>query len=171
MEEVKIKISRQNKNVVLPSKKDGDAGFDLYIDPAWFEKNCEDVIMLRKNETFMFSTGIRSIVPKEYYVQIQERGSTGVKAMKYGAGVIDSSYRGIWNIVITNCSNKTIVIYDPEKTQEKELNGVVYYPLNKAIAQFVVLPVPNTKLEKATEEEIISNTTHRGDGKLGSSGK
>lgn len=185
-ENVTIKFSKENERCIIPSKSNENAGYDLYADPEL------EIIFIESLATAMVSTGIRSIIPEDYYAQIQERGSTGVKAMKYGAGVIDSSYRGIWNIVITNCSPKPLVIYDETKISEddivdsliakigvlgktidrnKILDSLILYPMSKGIAQFVLLPVPKTKIEEVTVDEILSNKTERMEGKLGSSGK
>ena len=185
-ENVTIKFSKENERCVIPSKSNENAGYDLYADPEL------EIIFIEPLATAMVSTGIRSIIPEDYYAQIQERGSTGIKAMKYGAGVIDSSYRGIWNIVITNCSPKPLVIYDETKISEddiidsliakigvlgktidrnKILDSLILYPMSKGIAQFVLLPVPKTKIEEVTVDEILSNKTERMEGKLGSSGK
>lgn len=185
-ENVTIKFSKENERCIIPSKSNENAGYDLYADPEL------EIIFIEPLATAMVSTGIRSVIPEDYYAQIQERGSTGVKAMKYGAGVIDSSYRGIWNIVITNCSPKPLVIYDETKISEddivdsliakvgvlgkiidrnKILDSLILYPMSKGIAQFVLLPVPKTKIEEVTIDEILSNKTERMEGKLGSSGK
>lgn len=185
-ENVTIKFSKENERCIIPSKSNENAGYDLYADPEL------EIIFIEPLATAMVSTGIRSVIPEDYYAQIQERGSTGVKAMKYGAGVIDSSYRGIWNIVITNCSPKPLVIYDETKISEddivdslitkvgvlgktidrnKILDNLILYPMSKGIAQFVLLPVPKTKIKEVTVDEILSNKTERMEGKLGSSGK
>lgn len=170
-----IKFSRENDRCVLPSKEEGNAGYDLYIDPKWFEDNYSIFLDIYPNQTVMLSTGIRSIIPNDYYAQIQERGSTGIKAMKYGAGVIDASYRGVWNIVITNCSNKVIRLYGSEYYDSKyKLNSLFDYELysiNKAIAQMVLLPVPKVEVMKITPNEVLNDTTDRMEGKFGSTGK
>ncbi len=164
----RIKFSKENYRCIIPSKKIGDAGADLYADPI---ANGPSVV-IKPLETKMIPTGIRAVIPEDYYAQIQERGSTGVKAMKYGAGVIDSSYRGVWNIVITNCSNKNIVLYDDTITSEVDADpNTILYPMTKAIAQFVLLPVPKVEIEEISPEEVLSNKTERMEGKLGSSGK
>ena len=47
----------------------------------------------------------------------------------------------------------------------------VLYPMSKAIAQFVLLPVPKINVEEITVEELLSHETERMEGKFGSSGK
>ena len=46
-----------------------------------------------------------------------------------------------------------------------------FYPYEKAICQFVVLPVPKIDIIEVSEDEIKNETSSRGGGKLGSSGK
>ena len=185
-ENVLIKFSKENERCIIPSKSDENAGYDLYADPE------QEIILIQPFSTTIVSTGIRSVIPEDYYAQIQERGSTGIKAMKYGAGVIDSSYRGIWNVVITNCSIKPLIIYDDTKMAEEDIlkdisnsmgvlgkaippeqytENVTLYPMSKGIAQFVLLPVPKVDIEEISIDEILSNKTERMEGKLGSSGK
>ena len=169
-----IKFSRENDRCVLPSKEEGDAGYDMYIDPKWFELNCnkDGLMLIGTNETMILSTGIRSTIPNDYYAQIQERGSTGIKAIKYGAGVVDASYRGIWNIVVTNCSQKVVILYNPMiKNNYEDGEFTIFYPISKAIAQMVLLPVPKVEIQEVTPEEILNNTTNRMEGKFGSTGK
>lgn len=172
MEKIPVKISRENSRVILPTKSEDNAGYDLYADPEWFEKNHGDILVIPIKETVVIPTGLRTVYDKKWYIQIEERGSTGVRAMKYGAGVLDSSYRGIHNVIITNCSNKPIIIFDPNKADEDLLSRIgIAYPVNKGIAQFVFLPVPETEFEEVTPEEILAHVTDRMEGKLGSSNK
>lgn len=172
MERIPVKISREHDKVILPTKTEGNAGYDLYVDPLWFEKNHGDILVIHTNETAMIPTGVRTVYDKNWYIQIQERGSTGVRAMKYGAGVLDSIYRGIHNVVITNCNSKPIILFDPTKLDENLLTRIgIPYPINKGIAQFVFLPVPNVEFEEITPDEILLHITERMEGKLGSSNK
>lgn len=168
----KIFFSRENESVILPSKRDTDAGYDLYVDPEYLNE-VGGVIKINPNETVMIPTGIRSVIDSGYYAQIQERGSTGTKGMKYGAGVIDSNFRGVWNVVITNCSEKTIAIMkDIEDGVEGCCcNKLIKYPANKGIAQCVILPVPKVEIEEISKEDLLKHESVRGEGLLGSSGK
>lgn len=166
-----VKFSREHDRAKIPTRKYGDAGFDLYIDEKWLEDEHDGILEIKPGETVMMPTGIRSHIEPNYYAQIQERGSTGVKAMKYGAGVIDSSYNGIWHVVITNCGNETIFIYNPANHVDKDVFAGIGYPSTKGIAQFVILPVPHVEIQEVTPDYILQRETHRGEGKLGSSGK
>lgn len=166
---VKLKISKENEFVKVPKKRDEDAGYDLFVDPIWFKEKYGSYIHLKPQQTIMLSTGIRTIISSDYYIQIQERGSTGVKAMKYGAGVIDSGFNGIHNVVITNCSDKTIVLHDSRVTPIED--DQVYYSIDKAVAQFVILPVPKVEIEEVSVDEVLNRESERGESMLGSTNK
>ena len=115
----------------IPTKRTEDAGRDLY---PCFE---QDFIVIHPLETELIPTGIATAFSPKYYAQIQERGSTGSKGIKYGAGVIDSGYRGEWFVSITNCNTVPLVISKLSKEDtEKEVknHNIIYYPYSKGIS-------------------------------------
>lgn len=158
-----------NENAKVPTKRDEDAGFDIYSDSA------EDII-LKPNETKFFSTGLRSAFPKEFWIEIKERGSTGAVGLSVRSGVIDSGYRGEWKIMLTNV-NKYPVIFSHTVDKVTYVKGKIFknkvkkviYPLSKAIAQAVVIPLPHIECRPWNETEIESST--RGESGWGASGK
>lgn len=89
---------------IIPSKEDENAGYDIY---ACFD---EDYLVIPPHSTVLVPTGIASAVSEKYYLQVHERSSTGSKGMKYGAGVIDSSYRGQIFIALNNINSTEIII-------------------------------------------------------------
>lgn len=94
-----IKFTLLNKHSILPSyAHHGDAAFDL--------SSTENVI-LKKGEVKVIPTGLSAEFSSKYFVSF--RGRSGLAA-KYGlhtlAGVIDSSYRGEWKVVIINLGKK-----------------------------------------------------------------
>jgi dUTP pyrophosphatase len=168
---MKIKFAKCDENAIIPTKRAADAGFDIYILPP----KDEVAYIIQPGETKLLPTGLKSIIESGYYVQIQERGSTGSKGIKYGAGVIDSNYRGEWFLACTNCSNKPLILTYLNSIRQEVLDSLVkdniLYNIDKAIFQGIVHQVPECVIEEVTEEEIAADTTDRGDGKLGSSGK
>ena len=86
----KIYFAKVKPGGRIPSKRDEDAGYDIYglIDEAY--------IVLAPHETRAIPTGIASACPEEYYFQLHERGSTGTRGISQRCGVIDSGYRGEW---------------------------------------------------------------------------
>lgn len=168
---VQAKISRDHEDIVLPTKRDEDAGYDIYADSRWLNEEHNGCLLIKPLETVMIPTGVRIALPKTHYVQVAERGSTGSKAIKYGAGIGDSGYRGVYNIFITNCSNNTVNLYDDRYQDPIKRVGYVDYPASKAIAQFLIKEVPVVEWEEITKDELMSIESLRGEGKLGASGK
>lgn len=166
-----IYFAKSKPEAIIPSKHTENAGYDVYacLDP-------EQEILIMPGETKMIPAGIKSVCSSDYYFQLFERSSTGTKGMAQRCGVIDSGYRGEWFIPITNVNaNSIISIRHPECNDDKPVLRLgmhcIYYPPEKAICQFVLLPVPKTEVVEIDEEELIKYTSERGDGMLGSSGK
>lgn len=168
-----IKFAKIRKNAVIPTREVYNAGLDIY---CCFD---EDYIVIEPNETKLIPTGIASAIPIDYYIQIQERGSSGSKGIKYSAGVIDSSYRGEWFLAATNTNKKPILIIKEHVISNtnriyKELiqEAYIIYPYEKALFQGIVHNVCNEINQKEISfEELSKILSERGDGKLGSSNK
>lgn len=176
----KIYFAKVRQNATIPSKRNEDAGYDIY---ACFD---EDYMVIAPHETKLIPTGIASACDSEYCFILKERGSTGTKGIAQRCGVIDSGYRNEWFVPVTNASNKWIVICKETMTEEKlkdaiwsereKYRDVLHfdiqcYPYEKAISQALVIPVPQTTVEEITLDELKQIASERGDGALGSSGK
>lgn len=157
-----IYFAKVRDNAIIPSKDEENGGYDIY---ANFD---EEEISIAPNEVKMIPTGIASSVEKNWVLIAKERGSTGAIAMSLKAGVVDSGYRGEIFIMINNTSNKKIVI---SKVDVPYADDAVVYPYAKAIAQLLLIPVPDAKVIELPYEELKKITSKRGDGALGSSGK
>jgi len=171
---IDVLYSRENDRCIIPTKRDEDAGRDLYVDPVWLEEEHGGSLIIKPQETVLIPTGIRSVIPITHYAQLEERGSTGTKAIKIGAGVVDSGYRGIWNIVITNCSNNPVIISEEDYSEYSFfINGdmATFYSAKKGLAQFVFIEVPKVKMIEVSSDVIKKTPSERGCGKLGASGK
>lgn len=152
MEKPYLKIKRLHKGIVLPSKRDEDAGYDLYGDIK------ENYFILKQGEIKLFSTGISMEFPKDWVFYIAERSSTGTKGISRRCGVVDSGYRGEIKIPINNTSNKIILFYKNEEELDKiiEENNlkkeeITTYHLVKAIAQGMLLYSPHVEIEEVDE--------------------
>lgn len=97
-------FAKVRPNAIIPTKNDENAGFDIY---ACFD---EDFIVIPAHKTVLVPTGIASATTEKYYLQVQERGSTGSKGIKYSAGVIDSGYRGEIFIALSNVNDEAVII-------------------------------------------------------------
>lgn len=183
-------FAKVKPNAIIPSKEDENAGYDIY---ACFN---EDYMVIPGHSTRLIPTGIASAMTEKYYLQVHERGSTGTKGMKYGAGVIDSGYRNEIFICINNVNYKDIIIskLDKDKLFEKyttkdcdgtpgikygdgeydyvyDFEDVIIYPYEKAIAQLIVHEVPKMNVSEIPYDELKGIPSKRGMGALGSSGK
>ena len=156
-------FAKTKEDATVPSKHYEDAGYDLY---SCFE---EDEIIIKPNKVQLVPTGIASCVSPDYFLLARERGSTGTKCMSVRAGVIDASYRGEIFIPINNTGDKTIII--TKKETVKKDDSVIYYPYKKAIAQLILIPVPNVEVKEISFDELKAIPSKRGSGALGSSGK
>ncbi len=134
---------------------------------------------INPHSTTLVPTGIACAVSNDYYLQVEERGSTGSKGIKKSAGVIDSGYRDEIFIALTNINPYPIyIVKESYKSVNADLfldngafaNGKVY-PYEKAIAQLVVHEVPKMEVKEISFEELQEIPSERGMGKLGSSDK
>ena len=162
-----LKFAKINDKAIIPSKRNEDAGYDIYT--------TDKDIVLQPHETVAFHTGLVSEFSPAWVGIVKERGSTAKYGLSIRSGVIDSGYRGEWLIMITNVSDKIVIFSDDlvpshllivAEVTDKE---VTFYPLSKAIAQVIFLPVPQLNVEEVKLEELSSS--ERGEGKFGSSGK
>ena len=179
----KVYFAKCNPEAIIPSKRIEDAGFDIY---ACFD---EDYIFIPPHRTKLIPTGIASMCNSDFCFILKERGSTGTKGIAQRCGVIDSGFRGEWFVPITNENPYAIVIHksccDPYEVPEVEdlissyppymlldLNDIIKtYPYEKAIAQALVIPVPQTEVQEITFDELNNFKSERGIGALGSSKK
>lgn len=175
---MKVKFAKVKHDAIIPSKRDEDMGYDIY---ACFD---EDYIVFEPHETKLIPTGIASMCSKDYGFLLRERGSTGSKGIALRAGVIDSGYRDEWFVGLTNTTSNLLFIskLSAEETFKQYFEDMgmfvvdfstypIVYPYSKAIAQALVIPVPNTRVEEISYEELKSIKSERGTGQLGSSGK
>ena len=130
-----------NERAKIPNKRVEDAGLDIYT--------TDDECVLKPGETKFFGTGLKSAFPSNYWVEIKERGSTGAVGLSVRSGVIDSGYRGEWKIMLTNVNNYPVEFSRSVTSTTWVYGGLfkkrikkVIYPLSKAIAQAVVIPLP-----------------------------
>lgn len=169
MEKPFLKIKRLNENAIMPSKRDEDAGYDLY---GIFE---EDFFILKPGDIKMTSTGLSIEIPNNWVFYIAERGSTGSKGIARRCGVVDSGYRGEIFVPLNNTSNKQVIFYRYNDQRldnflkENNLNKeeITLYPYSKGVGQAMLLYVPHVEIEEVHE----LTDSIRGDGSLGSSGK
>ena len=163
-----ICFAGKNESVIIPSKREEDAGYDIY---ANFEQS---LIIVEPHTTRLIPTGLHSAFDPKWYIQLEERGSTGSKGIAQRCGVIDSGYRGEWLVPLTNTTNKKIIIAKQHVKQVIEDifgSDAIIYPYEKAICQAVLHEVPKVEVRELTLEQLKAIPSERGTGKLGSSNK
>ena len=110
-----LEIEKMYPDVIVPEyKHDGDSGMDIhaylsddmFVDGLLPEGPIENrSIRLHGNERILIKTGIKTIIPKGYEIQIRPRSGL---ALKHGITVvnapatIDSGYRGEYGIILLN---------------------------------------------------------------------
>jgi dUTP pyrophosphatase len=130
LKENDLLFAKVKPNAIIPTKNEEDAGMDIY---CCFD---EDYIIIPAHSTKLIPTGIASAMSNKYYLQVQERGSTGSKGIKYGAGVLDASYRGEIFMCINNVNDRPIVIsklpYEDliDKYGDEDEDGDIDIPYN-----------------------------------------
>ncbi len=163
VKENEVYFAKIKENAIIPSKRDEDAGYDIY---ACFN---EDYVVIEPNTTKLIPTGIASAFSSNYVVVLKERGSTGTKGIAQRCGVIDSGFRNEWLVPITNVNNMPIVI---TKNIKRNFDfECIKYPYEKAICQALILPVPKINIKEISYEELKAISSQRGMGMLGSSNK
>lgn len=167
-----IYFAKLRPEAKIPDKTPYNAGLDIY---PCFDEDC---FLIEPGKTRLVPTGIASVIPENYYIQIEERGSSGSRGIKYSAGVIDSSYRGEWFLATTNTNTKPLIISKlnlealPEAVQALIEESFVIYPYEKALFQGVIHCVHNEiGREEISVEALRKIPSERGEGRLGSSGK
>lgn len=161
-----IRFARVRPDAKIPSKRDEDAGYDLW---PCFEN---DWIEIQPFESKLIPTGIASAIESNYAFIFRERGSTGTKNIKINAGVIDSGFNGEWFVSIYNANKVPLFISKFGTTGEQspitEHPDAILYPYDKAIAQAILIQVPRAEIEEVNYSEIANRNTERGTGQLGS---
>ena len=163
-----IKFAKVKPNAIIPTKRVEDAAFDLY---ACIE-DYEDWICIPPHSSKLIPTGIASAFNPNWAIIFRERGSTGVKNMKINAGVIDSGFRGEYFVSLYNGNDVPVYITKyMDGEQAPEPKNAILYPYEKAIAQALVIPVPEVNVEEISYDELKNIPSERGMGALGSSNK
>lgn len=119
-----------------------DAGFDLSaVKSLVIKKGCKRAIPL----------GIASEFPEGYLVSFRDRSGLAIKhGLHVLAGVIDSGYRGEWQVIIINLGEKDYKVGKGER-----------------IAQAILHQLPEVEIIGVKE----LSETKRGKGGFGSSGR
>lgn len=137
-----LKIKKLDNFADFKPRDFGNAGFDLYAS--------EEGILLG-GQRAAISVGISTSFNPEYYMRVAPRSGLAVKhGIDVLAGVIDSTYRGEWKVVLHNTSNISFVFHKGDR-----------------IAQAIPEYISTDRFEFV--EEL--NETNRGSNGFGSTGR
>jgi dUTP pyrophosphatase len=136
-----LKVKQLPNFIDFKQREFGNAGFDLYAtQPGTIFPHQQEIVPV----------GISTSFNPEYYMRVAPRSGLAAKnGIDVLAGVIDSSYRGEWKVILRNNSNTTFV-----------------YSVGDRIAQAIPEKI-------STEEFIFVNElpdSVRGEGGFGSTG-
>lgn len=165
-------IAKVREDAIIPTKRDEDAGYDIYanVEGRAISGKVIHQLHIPANQTTLVPTGIAVALPKTHYLNAKhERGSTGKISLSVLAGVVDSGYRGEIFIALTPLHKDVLITSETKETIETDT--LILYPYSKAIAQFTIDLVPQTKLTEITYDELLEFDSERGTTKLGQSGK
>jgi dUTP pyrophosphatase len=92
-----LKVIKMNGFINFKNREAGNAGFDLYSTEEG---------TIAPGERAIVPVGICTSFSSKYYIRIAPRSGLAVKSgINVLAGVVDSSYRGEWKVVLHNTSN------------------------------------------------------------------
>ena len=123
MKKIKVNIKRKESALDLPIPvyaTDGSSGVDLYADVQ------EDVV-LSPGDIKLISCGIYIALPEGYEAQIRPRSGLAIKhgiSIVNTPGTIDSDYRGLINIIITNLGKEDFTIKRAQKIAQMVMKEV-----------------------------------------------
>lgn len=150
---MEIKWKKVHPSAKQPTRKDGDACWDLYVvadsnfvdSPLLYKK----IFWLDTNKSYTFDIGIQTEIPEHFCAIIFDRSGMGSKNIHRFAGVIDSSYRGNWKVHLFNFGESCLITE------------------GNRIAQALIVPVFDFDWTEVNELE----ESNRGEKGFGSSGK
>lgn len=168
-----IYFAKVREGAIIPEKRKEDAGYDLYAWTQGRETEEEGVVFeqfLEKGKVNVIKTGVASAVDSKYFLSAKsERSSVAKNGLSILAGTIDSGYRGEIMLMATPLVKDVLITSEVKEVEEHD--DLILYPYKKAVAQLVLLPVPDVEVEELTYEELLKIESERKTGGWGSSGK
>jgi dUTP pyrophosphatase len=152
---MKIKFKKLHPDAQLPTKSEGNIGWDLFVahcsDPFNSNDHPHNLKVIPPGERRVFATGLSYEPEPGYSIVFRDRSGNAVKkGLHVLAGTIDESYRGELLVCVLNTSESQIEIRTGDR-----------------ICQFVVEKEIPTEIGWADE----LGETDRGDKGFGSSGR
>lgn len=169
-DEKNVYFAKMKEKAIIPNKEEENAGYDIF---ACFD---EDYILIEPHKTRLIPTGVAWACSPDFYLQIEERSSTGSKGIKKSAGVIDSGYRGEIKIAITNSNDVPLVFSNLSEEELKNkydsmFDDALIYNTKKAIAQGIIHRVERMNIKEISLDELLKIDSNRKDKGWGSTNK
>jgi dUTP pyrophosphatase len=102
-----LKIQRMRANGVIPQWKGVEnAGLDIH--------SC-DQCKIDPHEILLVRTGIATEFDQNLVALLRDRSGLAKKGLHVLGGVIDSSYRGEWGVILVNLSDYPYIIVEGER--------------------------------------------------------
>jgi dUTP pyrophosphatase len=146
MDTISVNIINKSSNELPAYATEGSAGMDL-------RANLDQAITLQSLERMLIPTGLFIELPDGYEAQIRPRSGLAIKqgiTCLNSPGTIDSDYRGELKVILINLSSEPQLLSHGDR-----------------IAQMIISSVDKANL--ILVQEI--NSTHRGEGGFGHTGK
>ena len=141
---IKVKYFQESEFAKEPCQaSEGSAGYDLFAAEAMtiLPRSCEKL-----------SLDLRWAIPKRFHGNIYPCLSFVKEVITVDAGLIDSDYKGIFEVLFANHSEKAFTMRTGDR-----------------VAQVVFIEQYNAKFEKVDKKDLLG-TTKRGDCGFGSTG-
>lgn len=139
---MKIKIKKLKEDAKLPKyHHPGDVGMDMYA---------METVTIPPLGHHRFWHGFALEFPEGYVGLIMDKGSISKAGLAHMGGVYDAGYRGEYNTLLVNLSDKSYTFEEGDK-----------------VSQLVIVPIVIGELE---EVDTLSESA-RGEGMFGSTGK
>ena len=139
---MKIKVKKLKEEAKLPSyAHPGDVGMDMYA---------METATIEPMGHYRFWHGFALEFPEGYGAIIMDKGSISKAGLHHMGGVYDAGYRGEYNTLLVNLSDKPYVFEKGDK-----------------VSQLLIMPVIRAEFE---ETDTLSESA-RGEGMFGSTGK
>lgn len=102
-----MKLHVSKLGVIGANWRPGDAGYDLtYRGPE---------VILRHGCPTLLGLGVHTEFDSNYVAIIHDRSGMGAQGIHVLGGVIDSSYRGEWKVILINLAYEPIVIQSGQR--------------------------------------------------------
>jgi len=101
MTDLNIKISLLNENAKIPSKEHGDFAYDVYA---------SEEIEIPAGQVKKIPLGFKTDFSSDWGCQVYDRSGLASLNIYVVGGVIDSSYRGEWMILLRNANLSRYIV-------------------------------------------------------------